>query len=138
MTDWCTANRLRHQTLLLFLIKGKMMENILKGLEEDYLGLTIWTTLFRVLFLTLLLFKRLSFNIIKKDWFFKVKLSTSSPWLLFERKGKRLRLLSFHERSTADKVFFKKKESFAVFLLILKTKTANKKFFCKRVYNIIL
>ena len=57
------VNRLCHQTLLLFLIQEKTMENALKGLGEDGLGLAILTTLFRVLFLVLILFKTLSFNI---------------------------------------------------------------------------
>ena len=46
----------------------KKMENPLDGLGKNDLGLTILTTIFRVLILLLLtLFKTLSFNVIKKD-----------------------------------------------------------------------
>ena len=44
-----------------------MMENALKDLCKDDLGLAILATLYQVLFLTLILLKALSFNIIKKD-----------------------------------------------------------------------
>ena len=43
------------------------MQNALKGLGEGDLGLAMLATLFRVLFLILILFKTLSFNTIKKD-----------------------------------------------------------------------
>ena len=48
------------------------MENVLKGLGEDDLGLGVLTLLFRVLYLILILFKTLSFNIIKKIDFLKL------------------------------------------------------------------
>ena len=50
LTDWLRVNRPRHQTLLLFLIQEKTMENALKGLGKDDLELAILTTLFRVPF----------------------------------------------------------------------------------------
>ena len=45
------------------------MENAIKDMGKDNLGLAILTTLFRVLFLILILFKTFSFDIIKKDYF---------------------------------------------------------------------
>ena len=45
------------------------MENAIKDMGKDNLGLAILTTLLRVLFLILILFKTFSFDIIKKDYF---------------------------------------------------------------------
>ena len=46
------------------------MENALKA--QDDIGLTVLTTLFQILFLILILFKRLTFNITKKIDFLKL------------------------------------------------------------------
>ena len=78
------------------------MEKALKDLGEDDLELAILATLLRVLFLILILFKILSFSIIKEYCFLKVNLSRC-PRAFFERKI-RLGLLSSHRRSPGDKV----------------------------------
>ena len=72
------VNKPDHQTFLPFLIQEKVMEKALKDLGEDDLELAILATLLRVLFLILILFKILSFSIIKEYCFFKVNLSTLS------------------------------------------------------------
>ena len=110
------------------------MENILKCLGEDNLGLAILTTLFIVLFLILLLFKNylkqsvlISF---KKIDFLKLNFQLRSQDLFFEEKRKRLELLS------SDNVVILL--SFFLIILILKMETAKRERFCKREYKIIL
>ena len=97
------VNKPDHQTFLPFLIQEQVMEKALKDLGEDDLELAILATLLRVLFLILILFKILSFSIIKEYCFLKVNLSRC-PRAFFERKIKRLGLLSSHRRSPGDKV----------------------------------
>ena len=102
------VNKPRYQTVLLFLMQETIMEHTLKGLGEDDLKLAILTTLFRVLFLISTLFKTHNFNIIKKDWFFKIPLQKDrflklNFKLLPQGFFKRLGLFSCHERSAGDK-----------------------------------
>ena len=86
LSDWRRVNRPRHQTLLLFPIQEKTMKNTLKGVCEDNLGPAILTTLFRVLVLILIVFKTLSFNIIKKIDFFKLNFQFCPQGFFFWKK----------------------------------------------------
>ena len=90
------------------------MENALKGLDEDDLGLAILTTLFKVLFLISTLFKTLSFNIIKKICFLKLNFQLRHRGFFSLMK----------EALGIILLFFKK--SFVTFPLTLKRVTAKK------------
>ena len=113
-----------------------MMENALKDLCKDDLGLAILATLYQVLFLTLILLKALSFISLKKIDFLKLNFQLRPQGFFFDRKGKRLGLYPSHKRSPGN--------TFVIFLQIfcfsvnINTKTAKKKSFLKRGYNIIL
>ena len=74
---------------------------------------------------------------LKKIDFLKLYFQLRPQGFYFERKEKYLDSFPFIKEALGIDFFFKK-ESFVVFLLLLKTKTANEKSFCKRVYNIIL
>ena len=83
------------------------MENPIKDLAKDNLRLAILTTLFRVLFLMSILFKTFSFNISKKERFlFKVKLSTLSQRLHFEKKKRDKSFFPLIKEALRVKLFF--------------------------------
>ena len=78
------------------------MENVLKGMGEDYLGLTV----FWILFLILILFKQSVLISLKEIDFLKLCFQLRSLGFFFDRKRKRLGLLSSHERSPENEIIF--------------------------------
>ena len=99
------------------------MENAIKDMGKDNLGLAILTTLFRVLFLILILFKTFSFDIIKKDYFFKLNFQLCHKGFTLKLKEKDQDFFPLIKEALKVNLFF---QNLFAFLLILKTKKSKK------------